>query len=134
MQIITESRIVQWQNIIYIGKLELKVWPDFLFLFWRSALYGSYWPSYMWGLTLHSHSENILDRIISLRWEVILVYPHHFYWSACSKPGKWAVMYVCKGYRFCLCFYDLKKLYFGTVFSFCTAKIYRKKLLKFYNF
>jgi hypothetical protein len=29
-----------------------------------------------------------------------------FYWSACTKSGKLAVMFICWGNRFWLCFYD----------------------------
>ena len=28
-------------------------------------------------------------------WAIELVPPANFYWNACIKPGKWAVMYLC---------------------------------------
>ena len=61
---------------------------------------GYFSLSYMWGLPFYSHMENtLLDCIFSLRGEVWakkkLVNPNTFYWSACTKPGKWDVIYMC---------------------------------------
>ena len=37
-----------------------------------------------------------------------------FHWSVCIEPGKWAVMYLCRGNRLCL-FLRFFLLHFGTV-------------------
>jgi hypothetical protein len=44
-----------------------------------------------------TRGKHILDRNILLRGERGggIVYPATFYWSACTKPGKWAVIYFC---------------------------------------
>jgi hypothetical protein len=55
-----------------------------------------------------------------LVWVMQLVYSRHlfFYWSACTKPGKWAVSYLCvKGMNF-TSFYD-----FSIVFWNCSDSV-----------
>jgi hypothetical protein len=56
--------------------------------------------SYVRASILITCGKHLHDHIISLRWEVwahktTLVSPYTFFLNACTKPGKWAVMYLC---------------------------------------
>ena len=50
-----------------------------------------------------SHHVNKRDWLDIYNW----FNPVILHWTVCTKPGMWAVMYMCKAYRSYLCIYDV---------------------------
>ena len=59
---------------------------------------------------LHHHISSLRGGCFRLT-KLVYNYPNHFYWNACSKPGKRAVMYLC-----------VRAIDFGLRFWFETTK------------
>ena len=53
---------------------------------------------------VQSHGLDLL--VVLSFWEIQLISAtfFFFYWSTCTKPGKWTIMYMCvRGQRSCIC-------------------------------